>query len=446
VGAASLPPTGAADLIELRAQLRAGVLSVAELLAATLQRIADTARFHAFTVVDEGDVAEQVRVLAGRDAELPLYGMPIAVKDLIDQIGYPTTSGVLRSGLPPADSDAPVVAALRSAGAVLVGRTNLDQMAAGVTSENPHFGFVGNPHDIRRIAGGSSGGSAACVVLGSAAGAVGTDTGGSIRIPAALCGAVGLKPSFGAVSTVGVRPLAWSFDHVGPIARSVRDALLLFHVMAGRPGEPEPLPAVAGLRFATLGGYFVENVATPIRHAVERSARILAAGGLRRTEIAAPAIGDVLDVHYTIYPVEAATAFADRESTGAAYAGTCFTDALDSGERTSGVDFLRAQQRRAVVRDQIEALFGQVDLLLVPTTGALATWRLDTAPESIDDRRLRENYVRLCCPFNQSGHPAISVPAGEHDGLPIGVQLVGRLGAESTLAAAASLIDPDPRR
>jgi aspartyl-tRNA(Asn)/glutamyl-tRNA(Gln) amidotransferase subunit A len=395
--------------------------------------------------VNDADISAQLRALSDRAAELPLYGMPIAVKDLIDQAGYPTTSGVLRSGLAPAERDAPVVAYLRAAGAVLIGRTNLHQMAAGVTSENPHFGAVGNPHDVRRIAGGSSGGAAACVVLGSAAGAVGTDTGGSIRIPAALCGAVGLKPTFGAVSTDGVRPLAWSFDHVGPIARSVRDAMLLFHVMSGGQGEPGPLRSVEEMRVAVPGGYFRDNVATPILDAVDHAADLLAAAGARRVQIAIPELADVPDIHFTIYPCEAATAFADRETSGAAYAGPDFRDLLDKGEHIAAVEYLRAQQKRADVRRRLDAAFSETDLLVVPTTAAQAVWRLDHSPEPVGDRRLRPRYVWPCCPFNQSGHPAISVPVGAHDGLPIGVQLVARRGAESTVAAAASLIEAGAR-
>lgn len=414
---------------------------MADLVAAICTRMDDTAQFNAFTYVDADDIERQVRGLASTDPGLPLYGMPVAVKDLIDQVGYATTSGVRRDHLPKATQDAPVVAALRSAGAILIGRTNLHQLAAGVTSENPHFGGVGNPHDISRIAGGSSGGSAACVVLGSAAGAVGTDTGGSIRIPAALCGAVGLKPTFGAVSTVGVRPLAWTFDHVGPIARSVRDAMLLFRVMSGRAAQPDPMPRIDDLRFAVVDGYFSADIAPEILGAVDRAGKLLGEAGARQVRLAPPDLEAVWTTQYTIYPFEAATALRDREASGAALASQELNETLGKGERITVDDYLRAQRARAVVRARIDALFDGADVLLVPTTAALAARRHDVVREPTEGRQRRKDYVRLCCPFNQSRHPAMSVPCGERDGLPIGVQLVARYGAEATLAVAASVIE-----
>jgi Asp-tRNA(Asn)/Glu-tRNA(Gln) amidotransferase A subunit family amidase len=195
-----------------------------------------------------------------------------------------------------------------------------------------------------------------------------------------------------------------------------------------------------------LDGIFVDGVEAVVRDAVDDAAGALIEAGLPQVVVETPDLTDVLDDHYTIYQCEAAAAFHDRDASGAAAAGTYFISALDQGERTRAVEYLQAQGRRADIRRRIDALFDEVDILLTPTTAAQAAWRLDSAPEPPGDRRLRETYVRLCCPFNQTGHPAMSVPAGMHGGLPIGVQLVGRPGAEPVLTAAATALEATYQR
>jgi len=239
-------------------------------VAAVLERINElNPTLNAFISVFEGDAMEQARAL---DEELrlgrprgPLHGRTISIKDLIDVKGVPTTAASrVRTGHIAA-ADAPVVTRLRDAGAVIIGKTNLHEFALGTTSDESAFGPVRNPHDPNRSPGGSSGGSGAAVAAGMGWASIGTDTGGSIRIPACACGVVGLKPTFGEITTVGVVPLSVSLDHVGPLAASVADAWAIYDALTGSGHQPESASPIGGVRFGRLGGYFLETLDADVR-------------------------------------------------------------------------------------------------------------------------------------------------------------------------------------
>ncbi|MGH7355151.1 MAG: amidase family protein, partial [Candidatus Rokuibacteriota bacterium] len=265
---------GATSALAIAAAVRAGTMRARDVVAAALDRIAARATLNAFTRVlgdaalADADAVDR-RLATGGDPG-PLAGVPFAVKNLFDIAGLPTLAGSkINAGLPPAARDATAVARLRAAGAVLVGALNMDEYAYGFSTENTHYGPTRNPHDPTRIAGGSSGGSAAAVAAGLVPLALGTDTNGSIRVPGALCGVFALKPTFGRVSRAGVVPLAWSFDHAGPFARHVADLAAAFDAIQGpdardpvcvtRPPAPctvELARGVEGLRIAVAGGHF----------------------------------------------------------------------------------------------------------------------------------------------------------------------------------------------
>jgi aspartyl-tRNA(Asn)/glutamyl-tRNA(Gln) amidotransferase subunit A len=289
---------------EAAAQLRSGALKAADLVEQSLSAIA---RFqpttNAFIRVD-ADAARAAAARADRDLASgvdrgTLHGIPISIKDLVDIAGQPTTaaSRVLAQNI--AKSDAPLVSKLRSAGAVLIGKTNLHEFALGTTSEASAFGAVHHPADPARSPGGSSGGSAAAVAAGMGLASIGTDTGGSIRIPSSICGVVGLKPGIGEISTEGVIPLSTSFDHAGPITRSVADAATMWSVLTGSPA-PALAADVRGLRFVRLIDYFDRPIEPSIRAAFDATLRALRAGGVTMTEAALPNTSGILDAYVNI--------------------------------------------------------------------------------------------------------------------------------------------------
>ncbi|MGH9161751.1 MAG: amidase, partial [Vicinamibacteraceae bacterium] len=268
-------------------------LRALDLLEACLARLhASSGKLNAFITVTEEEARQAATAAdAARDAGWshgPLHGIPIALKDLIDQRGVRTTAGSrVRDDAPPAAQDAVVTARLRAAGAVLVGKTNLHEFAFGSTNQDSAFGPVHHPIDHERLSGGSSGGSAVAVATGMALAALGTDTGGSVRIPAAACGLVGLKPAYGEVPVDGVLPLSVSLDHVGPLCRTCEDAWILHAVIAGLPAEqaasPAPRPA-SSLRARVLRGYFHDLMEDEVRASFEAAVRQLAACGARITD------------------------------------------------------------------------------------------------------------------------------------------------------------------
>jgi aspartyl-tRNA(Asn)/glutamyl-tRNA(Gln) amidotransferase subunit A len=345
-------------------------------------------------------------------------GIPLGVKDLIDTAGLPTTYGsaIYVHHVPARSAEA--VATLERAGYVVVGKTNLHEFAYGVTSENPHFGPVRNPLDRERMAGGSSGGSAAALAAGMCDAALGTDTGGSIRIPAACCGIAGFKPTHGAVSTEGVFPLAPSFDHVGPMARTVRECAQAFAALTGRP-MPEPV-RIGALRIGVLESFVslcAPGVECAVRNAIARFPNTTTA------DFPGPEFFD----SSPIWLAEAAATHRDtfpsrRTDYGAEVAGR-----LEEGRRVNAVDYLGCREALGVFRRQALAVFVDCDLLAAPTLPCVAP-RLGAARIEIGDASFptRELLTRNTRPFNNLGWPALALPCGAaEDGLPASLSLIG---------------------
>lgn len=384
----------------------------------------------------------------------PLHGIPIALKDNIYTRGIRTTAGskILRDFVP--DRDAEVTRRLADAGAILVGKTNMHEFAYGVTNDNPHFGPARNPWNRRCIPGGSSGGSAVAIASGMCYGSVGTDTGGSIRIPSALCGIVGLKPTFGLVSVDGIVPLAVSLDHAGPLARTVTDLCILLQVIADKfpwavtPPDYRKLPELVPRQFrlAWPEDYFFDRVDNEQRAALEAAVKVFRSLGAtiehvhmrRLTKALLPATNDVA----------LAEAAHHHESQGyfparARDYGKDVRRRLEQGTRVSAVNYLRGLAMKAEAEKDFQAAFERADAILAPAT-AVSAPRIGERKVEIEgeEENVRSALVRLNRPANFTGHPAVSIPCGfTRTGLPIGMQLIGPRWGESRLLGIAFAYD-----
>jgi aspartyl-tRNA(Asn)/glutamyl-tRNA(Gln) amidotransferase subunit A len=430
---------------EFGRRLRAREVTSTQVTDDCLRRIeADNPRLNAFILVMAEQARQQAReadaeLAAGRDRG-PLHGVPISVKDLFDIRGTATTAGSrVREGHV-APRDAPSIAHLRQAGAVFVGKTNLHEFAFGTTNEDSAFGLVRNPLDPSRSPGGSSGGSAASVAAGMALATIGTDTGGSIRIPSAACGLVGLKPSLGDVSTDGVVPLSRTLDHVGPLTQSVADACLVYHALLGdaHAALPAPMP-LSGVRLAVPRPYFCDLVDDEVRAAFERALDRLRAAGAHVGDIEIHHAADIGPVYLHLVLADAAAYHAATlEAMPERYTPPVRLR-LEMGRYVLAEDYVRALSGREWLRREVDAALGQHDALVLPTLpipapllGALHV-QIGAKTEAV-----RNVMLRLTQPFNITGHPAISIPAeNTAAGLPCGVQLVGARQQTDTLLRLA---------
>jgi aspartyl-tRNA(Asn)/glutamyl-tRNA(Gln) amidotransferase subunit A len=379
-------------------------------------------------------------IAAGRYAG-PLHGIPIAVKDLIHVAGTRTTSG---SALPSsvASSDAPIVRRLRDAGAIVIGKTNLHEFAFGTTSDETAFGPVRHPRDPRRSAGGSSGGSAAAVALGMCHGALGTDTGGSIRIPAAACGIVGFKPTLGELSCEGVVPLCETMDHTGPMALTVSDAAMMFQAMKGTAIRGAA-PAEGPLRLHALDGYFVDPLDEDVRAALDRVETRLKRHGHRVTPATVAGAQWTADAYLHIVLPEAAAwhaplleAHADLYSPGVRLR-------LEMGRYVLAEDYVRAMRLRDALTGAVDRALDGCDALLLPAL-AIPAPVIGTASVEVGTavQPVRAAMLKLTQLFNITGHPAIAIPAGDgRDGLPRSIQLVGHRGRTERLLEVAAAVE-----
>jgi aspartyl-tRNA(Asn)/glutamyl-tRNA(Gln) amidotransferase subunit A len=457
-GAADARELAFLPLVELAEQLRRGAVSPVEVTRAYLERIgALEPTLRAFiTVTGEQALAEAAaaeREIGAGQYRGPLHGVPLAIKDLFYTAGVRTTAGSkILADFVPAE-DAACVARLRAAGALSLGKTNLEEFAYGATSINPHYGACRNPWDPERIAGGSSGGSAAAVAAGLCSAALGTDSGGSIRQPSALCGLVGLKPTYGRVSRHGVVPLSWSQDHVGPMARTVRDAAVLLQALAGHdPRDPASSPApvpdylagledgVRGLRVGLPRDFFFTRVDSEVADAVRGAARALEGLGAQVEEVPLPHATQIWTAGAAILYAEA-TAYHEAwlRSRPEDY-GPLVRARLRVGAAILGADYLKAQRARALLVAEADRLFDRLDVLLTPTT-PIAAPRQDESvvrwPDGTEED-VRGATLRFTRPFNLLGFPAASVPCGfTAGGLPLGLQIVARPFAEALVLRVA---------
>jgi len=446
--------TSATDLTEssiaaLAPRVASGEVSAVRLVEECLDRIArENGRLNAFiTVLEHQARADAVRadedIAAGRYRG-PLHGIPLSLKDLIDCAGVPTTaaSRVLEGYV--AANDAPVVARLREAGAIILGKCNLHEFAFGTTSEDSAFGAVHNPWDTIRSAGGSSGGSAAAVVAGMGFASVGTDTGGSIRIPAAVCGCVGLKPTFGELPCDGIIPLSRSLDHVGPITRTVDDAWLVYQAMAGNP-RPAPLarrPA-GSLTLGLLRPYFLDVLAEEVAGQFGSELSRLGEAGARLIDRAIPHASDTATIYLHLQLPEASAYHAPAlERCPDAYTPPV-RQRLEMGRFVLAEDYVRAATGAGVLRAEVDAALDGIDALVLPTVPITAQ-PIGSSVLTLSGRGypVRSMMLRLTQLFDITGHPAISLPSGHSRGnLPIGIQLVGHRGRTTELLQAAAAVE-----
>jgi aspartyl-tRNA(Asn)/glutamyl-tRNA(Gln) amidotransferase subunit A len=388
-------------------------------------------------------------ILRGSDRG-PLHGIPISLKDNFYTRGIRTTAGskILSDFVPETDSH--VASRLARAGTILLGKTNMHEFAYGITGENPHYGSSRNPWDPQRISGGSSGGSAVAVATGMGFASIGTDTGGSVRIPSALCGIVGLKPTFGLVSVSGVVPLAVSFDHAGPIARSVSDACIVLESIAGKypKGAARPdhrklrenLPA--RFRLGWPKDFFFDRLDDEVRRLVEATANAFQSLGAEIQEISLPHLANSVDQATSAVVAEASHY---HESQGyfparAKEYGEDVRGHLEWGHKLLAVDYLRALGAKREVEQDFASAFEKVDAIVAPTSPITAPLIGESEVHVAGQREtaVRAELLRLTRPANVTGNPAISIPCGfTPQGLPVGLQLIGPRWGEAQLLSIA---------
>jgi 1-carboxybiuret hydrolase len=438
LSAAAAPPDR--DASGIAASVRSAGTSAVALAQETLARVRKThGHVNAFTALTEERALAQARavdeaVASGRDPG-PLAGVPFAVKDLFDVQGLPTLAGsVINRDHPPAACDATVVARLQAAGAVLIGTTNMDEYAYGFSTENSHYGATRNPHDPSRVAGGSSGGSAAAVAAGLVPIALGTDTNGSIRVPASFCGIWGLKPTYGRLSRTGAFPFVASLDHVGSFARNVADLALTYDAMQGPDAadpacsERTPQPVftqiargIDDLRIAVAAGYFADHAEPAV---VEQVLRAAAALGAPAT-VQIPYAEEGRAAAFVITAAEGGQLHLPNLRVRSADFEPLTVDRLTAGALIPAAWYLRAQRVRRWYYRSIMALFEEVDVVLAPATPRPAQ-RIGEETFSIRGKPMlaRPNAGLLTQPISCIGLPVVAAPVGTVEGMPVGMQII----------------------
>ena len=448
------------SIAQIGVQIRRGEISPVELIEATLEAIDRCEpQLNAFITVFREESLENARwaeaaIRDGKDLG-PLHGLPIALKDIIYVEGTRSTAGSNFFSEESPQFDAALVSKLRDAGAIIIGKTNLHEFAFGVTTENPHFGATANPWDTSRVPGGSSGGSAAAAVAGCCAGALGSDTGGSIRIPAAVCGHVGLKPTFGRISVYGVLPLAQSLDTVGPMCRYVHDVALMMNVLAGYDSRDVhsancPVPdytegldqPIRGRRAGVPKQHFFDNVDPEVERTVGEAIKVLEGLGVEIVELDLPSAEAGHEVTLTLLTAEAGQFHQERLAAHREDYGVDVRELLEDGLALSAAEYINAIRVREIVRREFVGAFEKVDCILSPTAPIPAPLRsthdLSGGSES---NRIRPRLTRNTRLINLLGLPSISVPCGfaqvensdSQEGLPVGLQITGPWWSEKTL-------------
>jgi len=439
-----MPAADLRSIAELGPRIATGEVSPVALVEGCLARIEARRELNAFiTVLAMSAFAEARQAaidIARGHHRGPLHGIPISIKDLIDVAGTPTTAASAVPALHP-EVDAPIVRRLREAGAVLIGKTNLHEFAFGTTTEETAFGMVRNPFDASRSAGGSSSGAAVALVEGMCFGSIGTDTGGSIRIPSAACGIVGLKPAYAELPCEGIVPLSTTCDHVGPMTRTVTDARLMFEALAGERVATRSLPGT--FTFGVPSGYLIDRLDREIRNGFTRVREALEARGHTVRDVVIEDAAITPDVYLHIVLPEAAQYHARLLEAHAAAYSPGVRLRLEMGRYLLAEDYVRAMQLRAMLTAQVDAALDACDALLLPALAIAApplgqtTVEIDGTPEPV-----RGVMLRLTQLFNLTGHPAIAIPSGRtSSGLPVGMQLVGRHGGTARLLSIAESVE-----
>ena len=453
-----------ASIAQIAAQIHKGEISPVELIEATLEAINEyEPQLNAFITVFREESLERARraeteIRSGKDLG-PLHGIPIALKDIIYVEGTRSTAGSNFFSEESPQFDAALVSKLRDAGAIIIGKTNLHEFAFGVTTENPHFGATANPWDTSRVPGGSSGGSAAAVVAGCCAGALGSDTGGSIRIPAAVCGHVGLKPTFGRISVHGVLELAQSLDCVGPMCRYVHDVALMMNCLAGYDprdvhSENQPVPdytkgldePIRGRRAGVPKQHFFDNLDPEVERIVREAIKVIEGLGVEIVELDLPSAPAGHEVTLTLLMAEAGQFHEQRLAAHRENYGVDVRELLEGGLALSASDYIKAVRVREIVRREFVEAFEGVDCIVSPTAPIPAPLRsthdLSGGSES---NRIRPRLTRNTRLINLLGLPSISMPCGfarvensdSEEGLPVGLQITGPRWSEPTLLQIA---------
>jgi aspartyl-tRNA(Asn)/glutamyl-tRNA(Gln) amidotransferase subunit A len=430
---------------ELGQQLRSRQISCVELITRVLADIKQRDTFGSLITMTEepalAEAAERDRELAAGKDRGPFHGIPIAVKDLFYTRGIRTTGGslVFKEFIP--DYDATVVERLRTAGAVSIGKTNLHEIAFGITSKNPHYGFVLNPLDPKRIAGGSSGGSAALIAGKFLPMALGTDTGGSIRVPACYCGITGIKPTYGRVSRHGVLPLAFSLDHVGPLGSCVEDCALAMNALAD--GEFS-LPHSAGLKGVRVGvpkDFFFERVDAEVAAAVRKSIAEMERLGAAMVDVNLPDMNEANAAARVVQLSETAAIYVNH--TNPSMFGEDVWALLEQGRMIMGHEYVNAQRIRTLFRQNFDEIWQKIDVLAAPTTPITAPLlEQDNVLIGDAEENARIATTRLVRSINFLGEPALSMPCGKSsNGMPIGLQLISAPFTEGHLLQIAKTLE-----
>ena len=446
------------SLTEARRLVLKKEISPVDLVDAALDQIArldPTLRAYISVYDQARDVARaaEIMMMSGHDLG-PLHGIPLALKDNIALKGLKTTAGskVLADWLP--DADATVAARLRCAGGIFLGKLNMHEFAWGGTSDNPHYGAVRNPWNPERFPAGSSGGSGVAVAARMCWGAMGTDTGGSIRLPSAINGIVGIRPTYGRVSNHGIIPLAWSMDTAGPMTRTVEDCALMFSVIAG-PDANDPTTAhvpvqdyltgihqgVKGLRIGVVPDYFFQHLQPPVYAAIKSALEIFESLGAEIKEVEIKNIHGNISAQLTIESAEPSTYHQRWLRERPQDYGEDVRTLLEVGELLLATHYLQAQRYRTLLREEFMAAFGQVDVFVCPTLPFTAT--KVGAMTVVIENGIEEDMLSAIMQFtgvpSLTGLPSLAVPCGfDFDGLPVGMQIIGRPFDEATLFQAGA--------
>ena len=453
---------------EFAAAYRQGSVTPVDVAERALEILADSeAKTPAMRVLIDckrDDVMKQAQASAARYAagtpRSVLDGVPVAVKDELDQAPYPTTVGTRFLGTAPAKHDATVVARLRTAGALLIGKANMHEIGLGVTGVNPHHGSARNPYNPHHVTGGSSSGSAAAVAMGLCPLAVGADGGGSVRVPAALCGQVGLKATFGRISEHGAAELCWSVAHIGPIASSVRDCALGYALMAGADArdtcsQMQPSPSFDGIIDHDLTGKRIgifrpwfEDANSEVVAQCEHGLSLLTRAGATLVDVTLAELEAMRVAHLISIVSEMVAAHAQYYRDHRADYGLDVRLSLALGRQLSAADYVHAQRHRALVYRRFAKVLAEVDVIATPMTGMTApVLPLDALATGESNLEVTGNIIRFATAANLTGLPAITVPVGyDGGGLPVGLQLIGGAWQEAMLLRLAAVVEAGSAR